>query len=613
MSSVAMVVVTEPVQVELPSSITKATSWTSLPVEVRQMILSLVGLPISGRRYSGLGSPKMARFATVCRDWQVFFETRIFRRLVLDPKSLDKFDAIVRRHDVRVGYIRKLWLRIQLSKYDCPNCDEPEDEATQDCNNLIFTTCIHTLLETLKLWNPARHGAEGLALMLSASSPSDTEHRFNRCEIKDGYPFHYAEDLDLAPGMIDFHRTNIADSFSRRFHRGSPPPLYGEHLKRVQGTPLRLELRRGDGGRFISQYKCLPAVPIVKGLVMRRQFRREIHVRTLSWLLGRSFVGLEWFRFERTVSPEPHEQFSFDQDFQLHLLPSLPKTLRQFSFTQWEIPKIERGDGLEELGTEISPHAQANLHREMAKLSQRLEQFCPPWQMETAAFLQTIIEARESPQMLESSLKRVVLRCSLPRSDRSRQDFESLVILAAKAALSLPQLKVMELWGICLDGQESRAYLFRYSDEDGRASIAWRTSERTMVGQARIIAKWSQVARKYSHSTLAYNVVPFAETKAEISKSDGTCIYRHLLLKDLVFDPITQIILENEPYEWNSDENSDSSQQGDPPDPNMANLNSSGINALMDSLGPDTDLASLQADAMALGDEINTFVQQHHG
>lgn len=178
---------------------------------------------------------------------------------------------------------------------------------------MIFTTCIQSLLGTLKLWDPVRHGPEGLALTLSASSPSDTEHRFNRCEIKDSYPFHYAEDLGLTPSMAEFHRMNIADPFSHYFHHGSPPPLHSGHHKRWQGTPLRLELQRGERGRFVSQYKGLPAVPMIKGLVMRRQFRRDIHVRTLSWLLGRSLVALEWFRFERTISPDPHRQISFDQ------------------------------------------------------------------------------------------------------------------------------------------------------------------------------------------------------------------------------------------------------------------------------------------------------------
>ncbi|KAL6876948.1 hypothetical protein J3F83DRAFT_727606 [Trichoderma novae-zelandiae] len=604
MSPAAMYVAADPVQVDSPSSIIKVTSWATLPVEVRQRILSLVRLPVSGRRDNGLCSLKMARFATVCREWQVFYETCTFRRLVLDPDSLGEFDAIIKRHDTRLGYIRKLWLRVQLSKYECPDCDEPEDEATQHCNNMIFTRCIQSLLGTLKVWDPARHGADGLVLLLSASSPSDTEHRFGRCEIMDDYPFHYAEDFDLAPGMVEFHRTNIANPLSHHFHRGRPPPWHSGHVKRLQGTPLRL-VQRGERGRFISQNNSLPAVPVITGLVMRRQFRREIHVGTLAWLLGRSFVALEWLRFERTVSPEPHKQFAFDQGFQLRLLSSLPKTLRQLSLTQWEIPKIERGYGFEEVGPEISLHAQDHMPREMAKLSQGLEQFCPPWQMDTTAFLQSIIELGDSPQMSESSLKRIILRCSLSSSDRSRHDFGSLVILAAKAALSLPQLQVIELWGTCLDGQESCAYIFRYGYDDGRASILWRSSEETMVSQARIIAKWSEVAQKHSHSTLAYNVIPFAETKADIHRSDGTCIYQHLVLKDLAFDPITQVILENEPYGWGLDEKSGSLQQVDPLNPNLVNP------ILTGGLGP--DLGPLQADIMAFNAEASAFLQEHCG
>lgn len=242
-------------QVESPSSITKVASWATLPVEVRQMILSLVALPVSRRRYDGPGSPKLAQLATVCREWQAFFETRTFRRLVLHPDSLAEFEAIIRRHDASLGYIRKLWLRIRLSKYDCPNCVEPEDEATQHryvgcpylqlqillrsmlinlcSNNVIFTTCMMSLLGTLKLWDPARHGAPGLALMLSASSPSDTEHRFSRCEIKDGYPFHYAEDFDLAPGMVHFHRIHKPLPLPHHYHLGSSPPWHNGHVKRL--------------------------------------------------------------------------------------------------------------------------------------------------------------------------------------------------------------------------------------------------------------------------------------------------------------------------------------------------------------------------------------------
>jgi hypothetical protein len=332
MSLLAVAIPIEPTQVELASSAPNVIPWTSMPIEVRRMILSHLGIPNLGRRPSGSG-PKVARFAAVCREWQDYFEPRLFRRLVLDPESLDRFDSIIKRRDVRLGNIRKLWLRIKLSKYKCPQCDHAEDVTTQKryvgqlnpstlipmldsvliacSNNGIFTTCIQTLLETLSLWDPQKHGSQGLELMLSASSPSDSEHRFSRCEIQDWYPFHYAEDLHVVPSMADIQRIVNPDQFRLYSHRGCSPPRYEGHLDRVHGIPLRLLPRRDDQGRFINSSKCLPAIPVVKGLLLRRQFRREIHLRTLSSLLNRSFVALEWFRFERTMSPDPDDQVTF--------------------------------------------------------------------------------------------------------------------------------------------------------------------------------------------------------------------------------------------------------------------------------------------------------------
>lgn len=259
--------------------------------------------------------------------------------------------------------------------------------------------------------------------------------------------------------------------------------------------------------------------------------------------------------------------------------------------------------GLEEVGFEVPLHAQAHLPQEMAKVSQRLEQLCPPWQMDAAAFLQSIIKLGEATKMPESSLRRMILRCSLPNPGSSRLRFGSLVLLAAKAALSLPQI---ELWGTCIaDTQQSRAYIFRYSCEDDRASIVLRSLEEDMVAQARIIAAWNEVAQKHSHRTLPYNVVPFAETEAEVFWSDGTCVYRHLMPKDLVFDPITRKILEHEPMDWNLDE--ETGLHFNFLLPLLARPN------LLGGLGPDNDLASLQADVMAFDAEVTASVQQNYG
>ncbi|KAL7929659.1 hypothetical protein V8C35DRAFT_331145 [Trichoderma chlorosporum] len=596
-------------QVESPTSTARGFSWDSLPVEIRQQILRRVILSSSGKRCNSL---KVARFATVCREWQAIIETYTFRRLVLNPSSLSELAAIVGRNDSRLGYIRKLWLRVELARYECPACDEPEDKATQYCNNMIFTTCIQSLLETLKLWDPARHSARGITLTLSVSSPSDTEHRLNQFQIKNDYPFLYAEDLDLKPSIFDFHKMNAINSLNIYFHGGGLPPLYNEHVERIQGTPLCLQAQRNDRGRFVNQHKTsLPTVPIVKGLVICRQFRREIHVGTLSRLLGQSFIALEWFRFERTISLNPRQQMSFDRGFQSQLLPSLPTTLRQLSLTQWEIPQTELlDDAYDKSGSQISLHAEEYLPREMAKLSERLEHFCPPWQMDTAAFLQSMIKPGKPSNMAErkSSLKRVVLRCPLPNLEHSGRDFVRLVILAAKAALhSLPQLEVMELWGTCVDGEEGSAYIFRYMYEDSRASIVWRSLGNTMLAQTRVLAQWGEVAWEHHQAILTSDVAPFLETKMDVAKSKGTCIFQHLLLKDLVFDPITQKHLEIEAHLFPS-------QSSDP-----LNANDSSPELLpmfleeVNGAEMDDDLASLEAEIADLEARRAALIQKLFG
>ncbi|KAK4063431.1 uncharacterized protein Triagg1_9451 [Trichoderma aggressivum f. europaeum] len=582
-------------QVESPTSTAMGFWWDSLPVEVRQQILRWVILPSSGKRCNG---PKVARFATVCREWQEIVETCTFRRLVLDPSSVSELAAIVRRNDSRLGYIRKLWLQVKLARYTCPACDEPEDRATQYYNNTIFTTCIQSLLETLKLWDPARHGVWGITLTLSISSPSDTEHRLNRFEIKDDYPFLYAEDLDdLKPSIFDFHKMNAVNPMNIYFHGDGLPPLYNEHITRIQGTPLRLQAQRNNRGRFVTQHKTsLPAVPMIKGLVIRRQFRREIHVGSLSQLLGQSFIALEWLRFERTISLNPCQQMSFDRGFQLQLLPSLPTTLRQLSLTQWEIPKTELLDYVyDESGSQISMHATEYLPQEMAKLCTRLEHFCPPWQMDTAAFLQFMIKPDTPSNMAErkSSLKRAILRCPLPNLEHSGRDFVRLVILAAKAALhSLPQLEVMELWGTCVDGEEGSAYIFRYMYETSRSSIVWRSLGNTMLAQTRVLAQWGEVAREHHQTILTSDVTPFLETKMDVAKSKGTCVFQHLLLKDLVFDPITQKHLEIEAH-------LSPSQLSDPLDANDSSPELLPIDLEeVTGVEMDDDLASLEAEIL---------------
>ncbi|CAH0022579.1 unnamed protein product [Clonostachys rhizophaga] len=540
------------------------TRWASLPTEIRQQILSHVGLPILWERNSNQSPPRVARFATICREWQVFFEACTFRRLVLNTENLECFNMIIRRDSTRLKYTRNIWLRIQLPHYSCPKCEVPEDEFEKQINNVIFTYSIRSLLETLKLWDPAKHGAKGLALMVSAMSPDDTSHRLIIGDMQPNYPFHPAEDPDVPPGIADVHSYYHRRSWCFLIHDGHLPSRQGGHIKRMQGTPLRFEPIRNETDRFNGEYINLPAVPMIKGLVMRKQHRREIDTRSLACLLSRSLISLEWFRLERTIHADILQQLCFELGFQTHLLTSLPKTLRQFSFVQWKIPSGERRDVRRGVGTVVTPYSLAYLPREMAKLSQRLERFCPPWQTDTAAFLQSMIDLEKSPATAGSSLKRIILRFVPTRPEASRRDFESVVVLAAKAALLLPQLEVIELWATRLEERSCDAYIFRYIHSLSRAKIVWRSPEPATEIRPRIITKWNEVAMKHAHSVLEHRVIPFSETRGQMFDSGGTFIYKHLLLKELAFDRITQIILESEIFYWHLGDPNDASIEDHP-------------------------------------------------
>jgi len=71
-----------------------------------------------------------AGYASVCREWQFFFEPHNFQRLVIDQdrlRNLDKFTKGSRR-----AFVKHVWLLIRLDEYDCSACSVPEAEIDVD-------------------------------------------------------------------------------------------------------------------------------------------------------------------------------------------------------------------------------------------------------------------------------------------------------------------------------------------------------------------------------------------------------------------------------------------------------------------------------------------------
>jgi hypothetical protein len=101
------------------------SSWASLPAELRLMVLSHLIDDDTKAPYTN------SLLATVCREWQWFFEKRNFRELVLSQRHLNDFDRLLKRkHSYRLAYVKKLRFKVLLDKYDCDSCQTGEDEPT---------------------------------------------------------------------------------------------------------------------------------------------------------------------------------------------------------------------------------------------------------------------------------------------------------------------------------------------------------------------------------------------------------------------------------------------------------------------------------------------------
>lgn len=149
------------------------SSWASLPVEIRYMILEETSRP----KHRGWAS-----YAAVCKEWQVFIEGKNFRRLNLQASCLDKLEYMAVRQRDLVQYI---CLNIELPRYTCPRCRLTESRSYTPRHDSIIRDATLKLFSVLSAWQPTGR----LTLELNAYSPSDSEHWFKN--------YHFGLDEDL--------------------------------------------------------------------------------------------------------------------------------------------------------------------------------------------------------------------------------------------------------------------------------------------------------------------------------------------------------------------------------------------------------------------------------
>lgn len=103
-------------------------SWLNLPPEMRFEILDLVSQDDRDPRHTWCTKPdRLSPYATVCSEWQTFFEKVTFRHLLVDNTALEDFGRIMSgKNTDRTSNLRHMLFVIVLPGYSCPSCHKLE-------------------------------------------------------------------------------------------------------------------------------------------------------------------------------------------------------------------------------------------------------------------------------------------------------------------------------------------------------------------------------------------------------------------------------------------------------------------------------------------------------
>ena len=194
-----------------------------------------------------------ARYASICRVWQIIIERRKFARLKVTRSRLTGFSDVGYRHRHLVKYI---WFSIEPSEYHCPDCGGVVYNWNQVPTKTI-RKAIQDLVIHLSTWEPS----DSLLLDISVKAP--------------GVLMHPSSTIQYGPGVISEPNKAKIIQCSHWLHHTS---IYG---------PLAYPLSRTTN---VSKPEPKPSHKVPKAraitsLLLRRQTRRPWRSEVLEELL----------------------------------------------------------------------------------------------------------------------------------------------------------------------------------------------------------------------------------------------------------------------------------------------------------------------------------------
>ncbi|GAB1317024.1 Oxoglutarate iron-dependent oxygenase protein [Madurella fahalii] len=440
-------------------------SWTSLPAEIRLMILEA----ITQQKHPGWAS-----CASVCKEWQLFIEKQNFCQLKLQVPCLDDFESVVGRSKRRKRLIQHIWLDVELPEYSCHLCKRIESISWSDRNSSIISNGIWKLFRILSTWESGPElERRDLTLELNAHSPSDSKHWFKNCYFTSDNK----DNEDAASNCSSWHDTQHGWVDGQQI---TAPPC---------SAVLRL-----FGSIDLHFKEDLPRVDIATGFVVRRQLRRWLQPSSLLLLL-KKLPGLERMIYEPWRLWERDWRVLNDQHFLQLVQNHLPQSLKRVSVFEDFSESLARIFPTGQLmpwqpQVEFSRVVDPRIAAAFAARSVELQQLSVAYMVNAEDFFG---HAACNSSWTWHHLTSLALTSQLLRdTTQSRKGIDDLLYVAGITARRMPKLQAFVLW----NGMKGEACAFIYHRDGGRASITWRGTW-DMQLSPRVVKAWQYVATEH--------------------------------------------------------------------------------------------------------------------
>ncbi|UPL03213.1 hypothetical protein LCI18_014147 [Fusarium solani-melongenae] len=382
-------------------------SWERLPGELKLMIVGHVV-----ESFKQVQSPKLSACAAVCREWQHLFEAETFSDLALHQSDVSEFADLVQGR--RKPLLRWLWLRLELTEYDCKECPVRETIVEDRANKFILTNAVWELFDTLSDWkrkDAVTTTRQGFTFEISAHSPSDLRHAGPKMRRRANNKGQMGA---MGPEQLIQHNTRVSGDGPRKCISHYRPRLFGEL------TGLRFDMR----AQPIKRLKTLPCVRVVDTFLIRRQCLRYFSVPKTLQPIIQSLTQLKHLRYEHWGALSSGMGFTSLKS---------KKTLR--SVACYEDMTHAK---LRSLRT-----PRHGLARALVKPSQRLELHFAH-NVDAMDFFFYIVTDNPNPD--KGAKWNRLERISLTSAWLRPPGYQHLILRAVKVAQRMPKLQRMELW-----------------------------------------------------------------------------------------------------------------------------------------------------------------------